>query len=84
MTKIAGSRYISQRHGSADPDPNPHQKVMDPQHCSQGYTVIAPDMLGHGFSSCPDKVGAYTFTKLFKDVITIFDAYIPDDAKVGF
>jgi pimeloyl-ACP methyl ester carboxylesterase len=57
---------------------------MDPQHCSQGYTVIAPDMLGHGFSSCPDKVGAYTFTKLFKDVITIFDAYIPDDAKVSF
>jgi pimeloyl-ACP methyl ester carboxylesterase len=50
----------------------------------KGYTVIAPDMLGHGFSSCPDKVGAYTFTKLFKDVITIFDAYIPDDAKVGF
>ena len=49
---------------------------------SKGYTVIAPDMLGHGFSSCPDKVGAYTFTKLFKDVITIFDAYIPDDEKV--
>jgi abhydrolase domain-containing protein 8 len=49
---------------------------------AKGYTVIAPDMLGHGFSSCPDKVGAYTFTKLFKDVITIFDAYIPDEAKV--
>ncbi len=29
--KIAGSRSISQRHGSADPDP--HQHVMDPQHC---------------------------------------------------
>ncbi len=23
---------ISQRHGSADPDPDPHQNVMDPQH----------------------------------------------------
>ena len=39
MTKIAGSgsgsgfgsRSISQRHGSADPDPP--QNVMDPQHC---------------------------------------------------
>jgi hypothetical protein len=31
MTKIAGS--ISQRHGSADPDPDPPQNVMDPQHC---------------------------------------------------
>ena len=33
MTKIAGfgsaSGFISQRHGSADPDP--HQNVMDPE-----------------------------------------------------
>jgi hypothetical protein len=29
MTKIAGSGSISQRHGSADPDPDPHQNVMD-------------------------------------------------------
>ena len=48
---------------------------------SKGYHVIAPDMLGHGFSSCPDKASAYKFTKLFKDFITIFDAYIPDDRK---
>ncbi len=34
MTKIAGSGSISQRHGSADPDPP--QNVMDPQHCFQG------------------------------------------------
>jgi hypothetical protein len=40
MTKIAGSESasgsgsISQRHGSADPypDPDPPQNVMDPQH----------------------------------------------------
>ncbi len=31
MTKIAGSGSNSQRHGSADPDP--HQNVMDPEHC---------------------------------------------------
>jgi len=30
MTKIAGSGSISQRHGSADPDPP--KNVMDPQH----------------------------------------------------
>ncbi len=32
MTKIAGYGSISQRHGSADPDPDPHQNVMDPEH----------------------------------------------------
>jgi hypothetical protein len=32
VTKIAGSGSISQWHGSADPDPNPHQNVMDPEH----------------------------------------------------
>ncbi len=31
MMKIEGSLSISQRYGSADPDP--HQNVMDPQHC---------------------------------------------------
>jgi hypothetical protein len=31
MTKKAGSGSISQRHGSADPDPL--QYVMDPGHC---------------------------------------------------
>jgi hypothetical protein len=36
MTKTAGSGSesgsISQRHGSEDPDPDPPQNVMDPQH----------------------------------------------------
>jgi hypothetical protein len=27
------SGSISQRHESTDPDPDPHQNVMDPQHC---------------------------------------------------
>jgi hypothetical protein len=31
MMKIAGSGSISQKHGSADPDPD--QNVTDPQHC---------------------------------------------------
>ncbi len=32
MTKIVGSGSISQRHGSAHPDPDQHQNVMDPEH----------------------------------------------------
>jgi hypothetical protein len=36
MTKIPGSGSapgsISQKHGSADPDPDPQQNVTDPQH----------------------------------------------------
>ncbi len=28
----SASGYNSQRHGSADPDPDPHQYVMDPEH----------------------------------------------------
>jgi hypothetical protein len=41
MMKIEGSGSgsasgsISQRHGSADPDP--HQNVMDPEHCYLGH-----------------------------------------------
>jgi hypothetical protein len=33
MTKIAGSGSISQKHGSEDPDPDPPQNAMDPEHC---------------------------------------------------
>jgi hypothetical protein len=34
VTKIAGSGFgfISQRHRSVDPEPDPNQNVMDPQH----------------------------------------------------
>ncbi len=30
---------MDQRHGSADPDPDPPQNIMDPQHCLQ-HTVF--------------------------------------------
>ncbi len=33
ISRIAGSGYISQRHGSEDPDPDPHQNGKDPEHC---------------------------------------------------
>jgi hypothetical protein len=39
MMKTAGSGSesgsVSQRHESADPDPNPYQYVMDPQYCNK-------------------------------------------------
>jgi hypothetical protein len=36
----SGSESISQRHGSADPDPDPHQNVMDPQHCYLQWLIF--------------------------------------------
>jgi hypothetical protein len=42
MMKIEGSGsasgFISQRQGSADPDP--HQNVMDPQYCVKAFMVV--------------------------------------------
>ena len=44
MTKKAGSGSksgsISQRHGSADLDPDPPQNVLDPQHCTVGIPIL--------------------------------------------
>jgi hypothetical protein len=33
-----GVESISQRNGSGDPDPDPHQNVTDPQHCLLSFT----------------------------------------------
>jgi hypothetical protein len=45
MTKITGSGSesgsISQRHGSAGPDPDPYQNVMDPQHYEIHYITMS-------------------------------------------
>ncbi len=48
VTKIAESESgsISQRHGSADPDPDPHQDLMDPKHWKKvgsGFGTIISD-----------------------------------------
>ncbi len=37
MTKIAGSGSISQKHGYEDPDPDPPQNVLDPEHWNKLY-----------------------------------------------
>ncbi len=49
MMKIEGSGSasgsISQRHGSAGPDPDRHQNVMDPQHCISLTFWLVNDVL---------------------------------------
>jgi hypothetical protein len=42
MTKIegSGSGFISQKHGSEDPDPDPPQNVMDPEHWPPVSTTL--------------------------------------------
>jgi hypothetical protein len=42
MTKIVGSGSISQRHGSAEPDPS--KNVTDPQHCLSRKTNLRMEM----------------------------------------
>jgi abhydrolase domain-containing protein 8 len=44
-----------------------------------GYEVVAPDMLGHGYSAAPDNASAYTFHRLLKDSIDIFDRFVGED-----
>ncbi|CAH0561772.1 unnamed protein product [Brassicogethes aeneus] len=48
---------------------------------NKGFEVIAPDLLGHGFSSAPDMESLYTFESLLLQLITIFDHYMIDKKK---
>ncbi|CAG9855301.1 unnamed protein product [Phyllotreta striolata] len=48
---------------------------------SRGYEVVAPDMLGHGFSSAPMKPSYYTFNNLLLQALTIFDHYMADSKR---
>ncbi|XP_064609632.1 uncharacterized protein LOC135473696 [Liolophura sinensis] len=42
---------------------------------AQGYEVVAPDLLGHGFSGAPDKRKAYHFEEITKDLEAVFDKF---------
>jgi hypothetical protein len=58
MTKIAGSGSesgsISQRQGSRDPDLNPQENVMDPEHWVTIYSMTYGSLdLGGGGRSAP-------------------------------
>jgi pimeloyl-ACP methyl ester carboxylesterase len=41
----------------------------------QGYELVVPDFLGHGFSSAPRESKAYLFSRLANDILFIFDKY---------
>ncbi|XP_063238628.1 uncharacterized protein LOC134540086 isoform X2 [Bacillus rossius redtenbacheri] len=47
-----------------------------------GYEVVAPDMLGHGYSSAPDCAPAYAFPRLLQDALDVFDAFVGDRRSV--
>jgi hypothetical protein len=59
MMKIEGSGSISQTHGSADPDPDPHQNVMVPEHCLSERFSVDGVLLARFFSI--DKVLSKVF-----------------------
>ncbi len=63
MTKIAGSGSISQRQESADLDP--HQNVMDPQHCS---SAKEPD-LNHAVDNWPNPISAIETSSFVYQVV---------------
>lgn len=46
---------------------------------TKGYEVVAPDMLGHGYSSVPNYARAYTFKNFLKYTLTVFDHYVGCD-----
>nr|XP_022902003.1 protein ABHD8-like [Onthophagus taurus] len=46
-----------------------------------GFEIIAPDMLGHGYSAAPNQIGAYKFKNLLRYTLEVFDKYISNEGK---
>jgi hypothetical protein len=45
MKKIVGSESISQKHGSAEPNPDPYRNVTDPEHCFNVQVPVHEDTI---------------------------------------
>lgn len=48
---------------------------------NNGHEVVAPDMLGHGYSSTPNKSKLYSFKNLLNNAVAIFDHYVSEHAS---
>lgn len=48
---------------------------------AKGFEVIAPDILGHGFSSAPTKSSFYHFKNLLLQLIAVFDYFMEKEEK---
>lgn len=47
----------------------------------KGFEVVAPDLLGHGLSSAPNKACLYQFKSLLTQVMSVFDYFMKQDDK---
>lgn len=49
---------------------------------SLNYEVVAPDLIGHGFSDAPKDQRSYHFDEIAKDILNIFDSRCSDNNVV--
>ncbi|CAG9759375.1 unnamed protein product [Ceutorhynchus assimilis] len=47
----------------------------------KGFEVVAPDLLGHGFSSAPNKASVYQFKNLLNQTLAVFDYFMKKEDK---
>ncbi len=81
--RVDWSGSISQSHGSADPDPNPHQNVMDPEHWLAGASTY------HSKFACNFKILSVQISKrcfhlmpyTFREDPTISSVSYPDSIR---
>lgn len=47
----------------------------------KGFEVVAPDLLGHGYSSAPNKASFYHFKNLLSQTLAVFDYFMKKEDK---